>query len=299
MEGLHRVPCSHSSSAIFYQQAETTAAVCSHITSATRVAGMNERRPLTEEERAENLRLKAIFDARKAAARSVGRKLTQADVAEECGWNGQSAISQYTTGRIPLNLEALLKLSRVLKFRPEEVSPRLAQLVGSLPKPQAAAAEQALVNASVWDDETPLGDDEVEVPFLREVELAAGSGRTVIQESSDLKLRFGRQTLRRHSVQAENAVCVVINGNSMEPRLPHGSTVSVDRGATNIIDGKLYALNHAGQLRVKQLYRLPGGGLRLRSFNREEHADEDYSAEEVQGQEIGIIGRVWWGAMFF
>lgn len=299
MEGLHRVPCSHSSSAIFYQQAETTAAVCSRISSATKVNAMNDRRPLTEEERAENLRLKAIFDARKAAAKSIGRKLTQADVAEECGWSGQSAVSQFTTGRIPLNLEALLRLSKALKFSPDEVSPRLARLIGSLPNAQPAAADQVLVNASVWDDETPLSDDEVEVPFLREVELAAGSGRTVIQESSDLKLRFGRQTLRRHNVQADNAVCVVINGNSMEPRLPHGSTVSVDRGSTNIIDGKLYALSHAGQLRVKQLYRLPGGGIRLRSYNREEYADEDYSLEDIRDQEISILGRVWWGAMFF
>ncbi|WAD28761.1 helix-turn-helix transcriptional regulator [Pseudomonadaceae bacterium T75] len=260
---------------------------------------MNERRPLTEEERAENLRLKAIFDARKASAKSAGRKLTQADIAEECGWSGQSAVSQFTTGRIPLNLDALLRLSKALKFRPEEVSPRLARLIGSIPSAQSAVAEQTLVNASVWDDETPLGDEEVEVPFLREVELAAGNGRTVIEESSDLKLRFGRQTLRKHNVQAENAVCVVIHGNSMEPRLPHGSTVSVDRGATSIIDGKLYALSHSGQLRVKQLYRLPGGGLRLRSFNREEYEDEDFTADEAAEQEISIIGRVWWGAMFF
>ncbi len=299
MDGLPGVSSTDSSSAIFYQQGETITGVCSHISSATKVFDMTDRRPLTDEERAENLRLKAIFDARKADARAKGRKLTQADVAEECGWSGQSAVSQFTTGRIPLNLDALLKLSKVLNFHPEEVSPRLARLIGSLPTAKPVDSEQGLVNASVWDDETPLSDDEVEVPFLREVELAAGNGRTVIQESSDLKLRFGRQTLRKHSVQAENAVCVVISGNSMEPRLPHGATVSVDRGATSIIDGKLYALGHAGQLRVKQIYRLPGGGIRLRSFNREEYADEDYSPEEVQDQEIAIIGRVWWGAMFF
>lgn len=82
----------------------------------------------------------------------------------------------------------------------------------------------------------------------------------------------------------------------MEPVLPHGSTVGVDTGTTNVIDGKMYALAHAGQLRVKTLYRIPGGGIRLRSFNREEHDDEDYTAEEMIEQEITILGRVFWSS---
>jgi transcriptional regulator with XRE-family HTH domain len=34
-----------------------------------------------------------------------------------------------------------------------------------------------LKDISLWDDDTPVNDDEVSIPFLREVELAAGSGR--------------------------------------------------------------------------------------------------------------------------
>lgn len=156
-----------------------------------------------------------------------------------------------------------------------------------------------LVPISVWDDDTPLDDDEVEVPFLKEVELAAGSGRTVVQQSTNAKLRFGKQTLRKNQVQFDKAVCVIVHGNSMEPVLPHGATVGVNQGDTAVIDGKMYAINHDGQLRVKLLYRLPGGGLRLRSFNRDEHADEDYSPEEIETCHIAVIGRVFWGASFY
>ena len=85
----------------------------------------------------------------------------------------------------------------------------------------------------------------------------------------------------------------------MEPVLRNGATVGVDVGNTRIIDGDLYAITHGGQLRVKQAYRLPGGGIRLRSFNRDEHPDEEYTPDEVSAQEIEIIGRVFWGAMFF
>lgn len=155
-----------------------------------------------------------------------------------------------------------------------------------------------IIPISVWDDETPIDGDEVEVPFLQEVALSAGSGRTVIEEHSNARLRFGKRSLRKHNVQFDQAVCIPVHGNSMEPVLPDGSTVAVDRGTTNVVDGKIYALAHAGQLRVKTLYRLPGGGIRLRSFNQAEHRDEEYTPEQMIEQEIMILGKVFWSAAF-
>lgn len=147
---------------------------------------------------------------------------------------------------------------------------------------------------SAWDDDTPLDEDEVEVPFLREVELAAGSGKTAIEETHRWKLRFGKHTLRRQGVSPENAVCVTVRGNSMEPVFPDGSTVGVDRGATAIIDGKVYALQDDGMLRIKALYRLPGGRVRVRSFNRDEHPDEERELSSLH-----IIGRVFWSSVLW
>lgn len=158
------------------------------------------------------------------------------------------------------------------------------------PEPNA----ELLGPIDAWDDDTPLEDDEVYVPFLKEVELSAGKGRTVVEQSSNRKLRFGKLTLHKQNVQASEAVCVTVNGNSMEPVLPNGSTVGVDQGMTNVIDGKMYALNHDGHLRVKLLYRLPGGGIRVRSYNRDEHPDEEYSAEQMVEKQIIIIGKVFW-----
>lgn len=151
----------------------------------------------------------------------------------------------------------------------------------------------------VWDDDTPLDDDEVEVPFLKEVELSAGSGRTVVEQSHKQRLRFGKLTLRRQGVQPGDAVCVTVSGNSMEPVLPDKSTVGVDQGRTSVVDGKMYAIDHDGQLRVKTLYRLPGGGIRMRSFNRDEHPDEEYTAQEMIDQNIHIKGKVFWSSVLW
>jgi phage repressor protein C with HTH and peptisase S24 domain len=288
-----------SSSAAFYQQQNTSSAVCLDISSANTLIRMKIRRPLTPEEVAESARLKAIYEQRKSAAKAAGRNLTQADVAEACGWSGQSAFSQYATGKVPLNVEALLKLAKALNFDASEVSSRLLSTVASVQQDRIQPSVK-LGSIETWDDETPLDDDEVYVPFLHEVELAAGSGRFAIEENANSRLRFNKKDLRHNGVQFSNARCVKVGGNSMMPVLRDGATVGVNVGKnslSDIVDGEMYAINHNGQLRVKQVYRIPIG-IRLRSFNRDEHPDEDYTFQQIQEQQISILGHVFWWAMY-
>ncbi len=188
-------------------------------------------------------------------------------------------------------------VEQALELEPGYLDRPLSATEQAAVKPKEASYN--LEPVGVWDDETPLDDGEVELPFLKEVELSAGSGRTAIHEAGSRKMRFGARTMRARGVEPANAVCVTVTGNSMEPVLRDGATVSIDRGTTRIHDGDMYAIDHDGQLRVKQLYRLPGGGIRLRSFNRDEHPDEEYSLEQIERHKIRVLGRVWWGAMFF
>lgn len=255
----------------------------------------------------------------KAARKHVG--LTQKALAERVGV-AQTAISQLESGKTHKSAY-LFQISQVCNVSPiwlmsgiggmilgpaqqwdhEKARQEWMEFEEGVAMAQAESKSRSdSVGAepiSVWDDETPLDDDEVEVPFLREVELSAGSGRTVIEQSTTAKLRFGKRSLRSQGVQFDQAVCVVVSGNSMEPVLPHGSTVGVNTGQTTVTDGKIYALKHDGQLRVKTLYRVPGGGIRMRSFNQSEHPDEIYTLDEMASNDIEIIGRVFWGASFF
>lgn len=235
-----------------------------------------------------------------AALRQIMGEMSQKDFADKYDLNA-SHLSQLLTGHRALGERAARNLEEKIGIAPGTlVSPGLSpDHAPTAIQVQEEVKSYSLTPISAWDDDTPLDDDEVEVPFLKEVELSAGSGRTVIEENTRFKLRFGKYTLRRHNVQPEHAVCVPIYGNSMEPVLRSGATVGVDRSKTQVIDGDIYALNHAGQLRVKQLYRLPGGGIKLRSFNRDEHPDEEYNPDQMTDLNISIIGRVFWGAMFF
>jgi len=144
-----------------------------------------------------------------------------------------------------------------------------------------------------WDGQTPLGPEEVEIPLFREVELAAGTGATQVVENHGAKLRFAKSTLAMAGVPAEAAACAFVRGDSMEPRLPDGTCIGVNTADTAVRDGQIYAMDHEGMLRVKHLYRIPGGGLKVVSSNEKEHPPEEYSAEEVYNS-IRVIGRVFW-----
>jgi phage repressor protein C with HTH and peptisase S24 domain len=150
----------------------------------------------------------------------------------------------------------------------------------------------ALVPISVWDDNTPLGADEVELKFLKTWISRSGSGYaedTIYDEGK--RLRMGKITLQKAGVNAETSVVGLNKGDSNEPVIPDGGAVYVDRSKRQIIDGEVYAIYHEGEFRVKLLYRLPGGGLRIRSYNRAEYPDEDYPAGWEE--KIRIEGWVW------
>lgn len=213
------------------------------------------------------------------------------------------AVGKWLNGEARPNAEKMESLARLLGVEIGWLAWGTGSMVRIAPHNQQAPLtpepEGEIVPFSVWDDSTPVDDDEVEVPFLKEVELSAGSGRLALEVSTKAKLRFGKHTLRRYGVQFDKAVCVSVSGNSMEPLLPDGSTVAINTSDQQVVDGKIYALSHYGQLRVKQLYRLPGGGIRLRSFNRDEHPDEEYTLEQMVQAELSILGRVFWSATFY
>lgn len=241
--------------------------------------------------------------ANRIAEAREAKGLNQSELGRLLGLTPQS-VQAWEAGRSSPRGARLEMLAKALGTTVDYLVTGATMQIASLGMAAYSVARDAqtehpdLEPVSVWDDSTPLDSDEVSVPFLKEVELSAGSGRTAIQQSSRKRLRFGKYSLKNQGVDPDAARCVVVSGNSMEPVLRNGSTVAVDTSNTRIIDGDMYAIDHGGQLRVKQLYRLPGGGLRVRSFNRDEHPDEEYTADQVQEHEIVILGRVFWSGGF-
>ncbi|RKR53192.1 phage repressor protein C with HTH and peptisase S24 domain [Yokenella regensburgei] len=143
----------------------------------------------------------------------------------------------------------------------------------------------------VWDSKTPIRDDEVEVPFLRDIEFACGDGSYNEEDYNGFKLRFSKSTLRRigASTDGHGIICFPARGNSMEPNIPDGTTVAINTEDKKIVDGKIYAISEDGWKRVKMLHRTGPDTVSIRSYNSDEYPPEDKPIGDIE-----IIGRVFW-----
>ena len=253
----------------------------------------------------EAARLSAIYKHRK----KLDPSLNQAKIADACDWSSQSIVSQYMTGKIPLNLTALLKLSRSLKFKPSDVSERLVKLYPfgySDPTSEPVKLNEskpvplygnklALHPLEVFDDCSPLAPDEVELEYCYEIERVDGKGTEVKSGKNGHRVRFSKQILNFKNIHADNARCLIIEGNSMEPVLRHGSMALIDISPTPIEEGEMYALDYYGQLIVRILFKLPKHGVRLRCYNINNYPDERVSADDLDNH-VRILGKVFWHA---
>lgn len=206
--------------------------------------------------------------------------LTQPDIAQKLAIS-KAAVSKWEKGdNIPKDLD---RLAKILHVNTEWLrTGKGSQNIVGIP-----AKELSVIPVDDWDDSTPLDSDEVEVPYYKSIELAAGAGASSESDYDGYKLRFGKRFFRRKGVQKENVLCFPARGNSMEPVIPNGATVSVDTAKKEIIDGDIYAICQDNLYRLKRLYLIPNHKIRINSFNSEEHPDEVAELKDVE-----IIGRV-------
>lgn len=142
-----------------------------------------------------------------------------------------------------------------------------------------------------WDhpDDLPEGEF-VMVPKL-DIKLSAGNGheQLEINLTRSTPLAFRASWVREKRLKPSKLAAMTATGNSMEPGIFDGDSLVVDTSQTEVLDGKVYALWYDGGERVKRLYRLPGGGLRIKSDN------PDHPPIEVQPEKlehVRILGRV-------
>jgi len=150
-----------------------------------------------------------------------------------------------------------------------------------------------------WDREEELGDEYVLIPRL-DVKFSAGNGKIVWHvDEKGQKQAFRRAWCLRLGINPEHAATIVNEGQSMESRIQDGDSLVVDYKATRIIDGKVFALAYRDELYVKRLFKLPSGGLIVRSDNPDKarFPDINLSAEDMEFVEIiaqvkGVSGGV-------
>lgn len=221
---------------------------------------------------------------------NVERHGAGAWLAKQTGTTVKAA-NKWLNGESQPRREKLEIISKVTGVRSEWLAFGEGEMTLSAIQEKSSHNSNNLGHVDVYESDEPLHYDEIEVPFFTEVELSAGNGFNNVSEIATQQMRFNLSTLSSAGVAPSRAACCKVSGDSMEPMLPDGATVGLDTSDTHIKDGKVYAINHGGMLRVKFLYRMPFNGLRIRSAN------PDYQDEEISGEaakDIRIIGRVFW-----
>jgi len=150
-----------------------------------------------------------------------------------------------------------------------------------------------------WEREEELGDEYVLIPRL-DVKFSAGNGKIVWHvDEKGQKQAFRRAWCQRLGINPEHAATIVNEGQSMESRIQDGDSLVVDYKATRIIDGKVYALAYRSELYVKRLFKMPSGGLIVRSDNPDKArfpdinlTPEDMEFVEIVAQVKGVSGGV-------
>lgn len=142
-----------------------------------------------------------------------------------------------------------------------------------------------------WEhpDDLPEGEF-VLIPRLG-IHLSAGNGceQVEIEFIEKQPQAFRADWIRKKRLSPKKLASMTADGDSMEERIQHGDALVVDTSQTEVLDGKVYALWYDGGERVKRLYRLPGGGLRIASDN-DRHPTIEVPPTAVE--HVRIIGRV-------
>ena len=217
------------------------------------------------------------------------RKLTQKELAGRIGRHSPQMISRIERGHSNVSADSLLAVAKALDVSVDylygltdnplpvaELEARLASLTADpiIADPQASYGHQ--------DTDEPQG-----IPVI-EIAAAAGGGATVFDETPVGRLWFRQDWLRRQGIRAEHCAIINVRGKSMEPALPDGCSVLVDRSRCGLRASRIYVMRTEEGLVVKRAQRNKQGWWLM--------SDNPQWPPMALTEETDIIGEVRWMA---
>lgn len=100
---------------------------------------------------------------------------------------------------------------------------------------------------------------------------------------------FGADWIAADQLHPDQIGHIEITDDSMYPTLERGDKVAVDTAQQDVVDAKTFLIAYSGEKRVRRLFRLPTGGLRIEADNRQRFPAIELDA--AQAESVQIIGR--------
>jgi len=212
-------------------------------------------------------------DKAKSAMRVKG--ITQEKLASELGVS-QGGLGHWLNGRREPSLDALEKMAKQLGYE-------MSDFIGD------GSHSQLLQELS------PVSSDKYAFIKQYDVKAACGDG----YHNGDYaqvknELAFRKSWLKETSLQEKHLSIITAHGDSMWPTINEGAILLLNSQFGRLESGKVYALLHNGEVRVKRLFDEFTGAWRIASDNPNKalYPDITLGAEAMSG--LQIIGRVVW-----
>lgn len=213
--------------------------------------------PLSAEQLADAAKLKGLFKEWQHSRKESNLPHSQEAAASALGF-GQSALTQYLNGRIPLNVTAGIKFANLLGVSLAEFSPTLAEEAEKIAHAVAPGTDDngaTSLPGARWvtaDDE--LAPVMVAIRMLPEHLRAGITGFETDSVFEELDhLYVPRQWLEENDLTPDMLRAVKVKGESMVPMLYEDDIAIVNIKNTNRVNGGVFALNFKGEAVVKRL----------------------------------------------
>lgn len=150
------------------------------------------------------------------------------------------------------------------------------------------------ISTSAWKDPVQIPPGMYGLLDQTRISPSKDAGMVDVDNSPLPALAFKGEWLRK-SGATDRALLVMGEqvGDSMSPYIEDGDLYLVDAGQSKVVDGQVYALLYANELRLRRLSKRFDGGLILRADNAR-YPEEQLSPD--QAVHIRVFGRVLWRA---
>ncbi|WP_162581844.1 S24 family peptidase [Variovorax sp. PBS-H4] len=142
--------------------------------------------------------------------------------------------------------------------------------------------------ARAWEHPAQL--PEVYTVFIPRFDVGqAPDGQVTIKLVTTEPQAFDAAFIKADQLQPTKLGYIEKSDDSMHPTIERGDKCVVDISQTQIVDGRTFAVYYDGACRLRRLFRLPGGGLRIEADNPR-HAPITVPPEMASS--ITVLGRV-------
>lgn len=134
-----------------------------------------------------------------------------------------------------------------------------------------------------------IGTGVVEIPRFDPGEEASAQP-TIYNEVIVETLAVSEAFARAQRLVADRVVMIAVRESSMSPTLEHGDQVIVDRSVDRVVEDGVYAIHHAGALKIKRLQTMGDGSVLVLSDNPSYRPEVIGAADAAES--LVVIGRV-------